>query len=141
MSTHTLPGSSSSGPSRGAAAYRTVSAQSSSPLELVIMLYDGAIRFLQLAKEADERKELRARANHMARALAIVGELHNTLNLDDGEAIAQDLDRLYDYMMVRLLDVTTKRDATALAEVQRLLSTLREGWAAASSATASPPRP
>jgi flagellar protein FliS len=140
MSTHTLPGS-SSGPARGAAAYRTVNAQSSSPLELVIMLYDGAIRFLQLAKEADERKELRARANHMARALAIVGELHNTLNLDDGEAIAQDLDRLYDYMMVRLLDVTTKRDATALAEVQRLLSTLREGWAAVSSATASPPRP
>jgi flagellar protein FliS len=139
MSTYPLPGSALSGQTRGAMAYRTVGAQSSSPLELVVMLYDGAIRFLQEARDANDRQDVWGRARGTSKALAIVAELHNTLNLDEGENLAHELDRLYDYMMGRLLDVTMKRDNSALEEVQGLLRTIREGWVQASAA--SPPRP
>jgi len=129
-----------SGASRGALAYRTVDAQSRSPLELVVMLYDGGVRFLGDALEANERKDMVARAIAVSKALAIVGELRSTLNLDEGGDMALDLDRLYDYMMTRLLDVTTKRDTSGLEEVQRLMITVRDGWRQLS-ASASPPTP
>jgi flagellar protein FliS len=140
MSTYSLPVSSAA---RGALAYRTTDAQSRSPLELVVMLYDGAIRFLGEARDAHERKDQWARAKAVSKALAIVGELRNTLNLDEGSSLGLELDRLYDYMMGRLLEVTTKRDLSGLEEVQRLLVTVREGWVQVSAATsgdAPPPR-
>jgi flagellar protein FliS len=139
MSTYAFPGSSMSGASRGALAYRTVDAQSRSPLELVVMLYDGAIRFLGEAMEADDRKDQWGRARAVSKALAIVGELRSTLNTEEGSTLAVELDRLYDYMMNRLLEVSTKRDVSGLQEVRRLLGTLREGWVQVSAAT-SPPR-
>src|SRR5678816_2939417 len=125
MSTYGIPGSSPLMASRGALAYRTVDAQSRSPIELVVMLYDGGIRFLGEAREADERKDMRARATGVSKALAIVGELRSTLNLEEGSSLplALELDRLYDYMMGRLLEITTKRDVSAIDEVQRLLIT------------------
>jgi flagellar protein FliS len=137
MSTYGFP---VSGAARGALAYKTVDAQSRSPLELVVMLYDGAIRFLGEARDAHERKDQWARARAVSKALAIVGELRSTLNLDEGSSLALELDRLYDYMMGRLLEVTTKHDLSGLEEVQRLLITVREGWVQVSAST-SPPRP
>jgi flagellar protein FliS len=121
---------------RGAYAYETVGAQSSSPLELVVMLYDGAIRFLKQAKEAHERGDVLGRSANVSRVLAIVSELQSTLDVEKGLDIAHELDRLYHYIMGRLLDVTTKRDAAALDEILGLLGTLRDGWAAASGAVA-----
>lgn len=139
MSTYGFPGSSMSGASRGALAYRTIDAQSRSPLELVVMLYDGAIRFLGEAREAHERNDHRGRATGVSKAMAIVGELRSTLNLEEGSSLALELDRLYDYMFGRLLEVNTKRDMSGVDEVQRLLVTVREGWMQVSAAT-SPPR-
>lgn len=135
MSTYGFP---VSGAARGAMAYKTVDAQSRSPLELVVMLYDGAIRFLGEARDAHDRKDQWARARAVSKALAIVGELRSTLNLDEGSSLAIELDRLYDYMMGRLLEVTTKHDLSGLEEVQRLLVTVREGWVQVSAATSPP---
>jgi flagellar protein FliS len=118
--------------------YQKVDAQSRSPLELVVMLYDGAIRFLSEALDAHERKDQWARATAVSKTLAIVGELRSTLNLDEGSSLAIELDRLYDYMMGRLLEVTTKRDLSGLDEVRRLLITVREGWVQVSAATSPP---
>jgi len=140
MSTYGFPASSLSGAARGALAYQKVDAQSRSPLELVVMLYDGAIRFLGEARDAHERNDHWARATGVSKALAIVGELQSTLNLEDGSTLALELDRLYDYMFGRLLEVTMKKDMSALEEVRQLLVTVREGWVQVSTAT-SPPQP
>ena len=113
---------------RGAEAYRRTSVQSSSPLELVVMLYDGAIRFVIEAREAIARNDVRARTTAVSRALAIVAELQNTLNLKDGGDIGRELDRLYSYMSARLFEVTSKGDDDAAKEVHKLLTTLRDGW-------------
>lgn len=113
---------------RGADAYRRLEAQSRSPIELVVMLYDGALRFTQAAREAHARGDRRARAQAIARTMAIVTELQNTLNLDDGGPVGRELDRLYSYVTVRLVDVGMKNDGSALDEVARLLTTVRDGW-------------
>lgn len=120
----------------GAHAYQTVGAQSSSPLELVVMLYDGALRFLKQAKEAHSRGDVRGRSTNISRALAIVSELQSTLDVEKGLDIALELDRLYHYITGRLLDVTTKQDAAALDEILGLVGTLRDAWAGASGAAA-----
>ena len=113
---------------RGADAYRRTSVQSSSPLELVVMLYDGAIRFVIEAREAIARNDVRARTAAVSRTLEIVAELQNTLNLKEGGEVGRELDRLYSYMRARLFDVTSTGDDDAAKEVHKLLTTLREGW-------------
>ena len=124
--------------SRAAQAYRRVESESRSPLELVVMLYDGALRFVNDARETHARRDLRARGQAISKALAIIGELQNTLDIEKGGEIAEQLDNLYMYMSSRLLDVTLKQDIAACDEVHKLLSTLREGWA---QAALQPPSP
>jgi flagellar protein FliS len=114
---------------RGASAYRQTSVQSSSPLELVVLLYDGALRHVVAAKDAAHRKDLVARREASSKALAIVTELQITLNLEDGGAVATSLDSLYTYMMERLVYATARKDSTALDEVEKLLRSLRDAWA------------
>lgn len=113
---------------RGANAYKRVDAQSRSPLELVVMLYDGVLSSLSEASAAAARGDVATRAAGVSRSLSIISALQSTLNLKEGGAVAIELDRLYTYASQRLIDVTTKKDFTALAEVHKLLSTIREAW-------------
>jgi flagellar secretion chaperone FliS len=113
---------------RGADVYRRTEVQSSSPVGLVVMLYDGALRFINEAREAIARQDVRARTTAVSKTLAIIAELQNTLNMREGGEVAAELDRLYSYMSTRLLDVTAKSDVTAANEVHKLLTTLRDGW-------------
>jgi flagellar protein FliS len=125
---------------RGIEAYRRVEAQSRSPLELVVMLYDGAIAAVAEAAAAAAHGDLRRRGTAVSKALSIVGALQENLNFADGGDVAAELDRLYQYVTRRLLDVTVKHDIGALTEVQKLLSVLREGWSEIA-AQAAPARP
>lgn len=119
------------GMTRGADAYRRTEAQSASPLQLVVMLYDGALRFLSEARTAQAAGDLAGRARAMARVSAIIAECHSTLNMEAGGAVAVTLDGLYTYISTRLLDVTVKRDASALDEITGLIVPLREAWSQA----------
>jgi flagellar protein FliS len=119
--------------SRAAQAYRRVESESRSPLELVVMLYDGAVRFVDEARAAHARNDLRARAIAISKALAIIGELQNTLDMEKGGAVAEQLDNLYTYINSRLIDVTLKKDIAACDEVHKLLTTLRDAWSQVSS--------
>ena len=113
---------------RGVHAYRQVQVQSRSPLELVVMLYDGALASLAQASAAAAHGDTRQRGAAISKTLSIVGTLQENLNLEEGGAIAAELDRLYDYVKGRLLDVTLKRDPDGLAEIQALLAGLRDAW-------------
>jgi flagellar secretion chaperone FliS len=123
---------------RGADAYRNLEAQSRTPLELVVMMYDGALRFANEARDAHGQNNRVARGRAVSRVLAIIGELQNTLNVQDGGAVAEELDRLYSYLTGRLVDVSAKNDGAALDEICRLLTTLRDGWTSIASGT--PPK-
>ena len=113
---------------RGADAYRQVEARSSSPLELVVMLYDAALASLVQARDAAAQGDIRQRGASVSKTLSIVGGLQENLNLSEGGAVASELDRLYDYIIGRLIDVTVRDDTPALTEVHKLLSGLREAW-------------
>jgi flagellar protein FliS len=126
---------------RGVEAYRRVEAQSRSPLELVVMMYDGAIAAVTEATAAARRGDLRGRGSAVSKALSIVGALQENLNLTDGGDVAAELDRLYRYVTSRLLDVTTKHDVGALAEVHKLLTVVRDGWSEIASQAAAAPVP
>lgn len=108
--------------------YRTAQAQTSSPLELVVMLYDGALRFLADAERTFATGDLPARGVAIRKALAIVHELQATLDMEKGGEMAAELDRLYDFIQDRLLRVTREHDAAPLAEAQRVLASLAEAW-------------
>jgi flagellar protein FliS len=113
---------------RGAQAYYQTQIQSRSPLELVVMLYDGALRFLQQTVDAMERGDLVAKRDALSRAMAILAELHGMLDLEQGGEVAASLDSLYTYMMERLTTANQQRDAAPVAEVMRLMSGLRDAW-------------
>lgn len=108
--------------------YRQTEVQSRNPLELVVLLYDGALRFLATAHAAFERNDIPARRQATSRLLAIVSELQSTLDLERGGDIAARLDALYSYMTTRIVDATTTHSAAPLDEVRRLLETLRDAW-------------
>lgn len=113
---------------RAAQAYRRVESESRSPLELVVMLYDGALRFLGEAADAAARGDLRTRSAAVSRTLAIIAELQNTLDVEKGGAVADQLDDLYTYITSRLLDVALKQDVTAIDEARKLLTPIRDAW-------------
>ena len=92
------------------------------------MLYDGALASITEARTAAASGDARTRVAAVSKALAIVCSLQETLNLNDGGAVAAELDRLYNYVTRRLLDVSTKQDLSALAEVHKLLTGLRDAW-------------
>jgi flagellar protein FliS len=114
---------------RAANAYHQTQVQTQSPVELVVLLYDGVIRFLDVASDGTKRKDWRAKREGMRRAMAMLAELQNTLNLNDGGEVAQSLDRLYTYINSRLLEANVKKDAGPIDEAIRLLKPVRDAWA------------
>jgi flagellar protein FliS len=113
---------------RGAQAYYQTQIQSRSPLELVVMLYDGALRFLQQTVDAMQRGDLVAKREALSRSLAIVTELHGMLDLEQGGEVAASLDSLYTYMIERITTANQQRDPAPVVEVMRLMTGLREAW-------------
>lgn len=125
---------------RGARAYRQVQVESSqSPLELVVMLYDGALASLAQARDALERRDLLAKSRAMSKALSIVGHLQCTLDMDRGKDVAAELDRLYLYVTERLLEANMLGATEPIVESIKLLTTLRDAWSQV--ATAAPAQP
>jgi flagellar protein FliS len=125
---------------RAAATYQTVQVTSRSPLELVVMLYDGAIRALGQARDALARRDLVAKRAAMNRALDIVHHLQSSLDMEAGGEIAARLDALYSYVIERLLEANRRADHGPVDEAVRLLSTLREAWAQIAEAPPAAPR-
>lgn len=114
--------------SHAAARYRVTQVQASSPLERVVLLYDGAIRFMEAAREAIGRRDIASRRDALSRALAIVGQLRCTLDMEHGGEVAASLDRLYGFVTSRLLDAARLQDARPIDECLSVFETLRDGW-------------
>lgn len=113
---------------RAAQRYLQTEVRSSSPLELVVMLYDGALRSTAAASEAMRRGDIPARRAALSKTMAIIGELQNTLDMKNGGDVAVQLDQLYGWMTSRLLEAAVRQDAGPIDEVRRVLETLRDGW-------------
>ncbi|MBX3206273.1 MAG: flagellar export chaperone FliS [Labilithrix sp.] len=112
-----------------ASRYRGVQLNTASPAQLVVMLYDGMLRFVGEADEA-LAQDARARAgDRIGRAIAIVDELAATLDPEHAPELAENLIALYGFCKRRLFDANLSRDRAALADVVAALTPLREAWA------------
>ena len=99
---------------------------------LVVMLYDGAIRFLNQAIAALAAGDIAAKGTNVARAMDIINELDCVLDMDAGGEIARNLRGLYDFMRKHLQAAHLTNDGEKMKEVASLLSELNEGWKAIS---------
>ena len=110
------------------AAYKDTSITTSSQNQLIVMLYEGAIRFLRQALEAIERKDIHAKAHASDRALAIVQYLHLSLDMDRGEEISSELERLYGFVITKIVDGSRQLSTKNLEEAIKVLEILRTAW-------------
>ncbi|WP_457666125.1 flagellar export chaperone FliS [Thiolapillus sp.] len=95
---------------------------------LVLMLLNGALSNIAVAKGSIERKDVVVKGESIGQAISIINGLRASLDLDLGGELAANLDSLYDYMERRLLEANLKSDESILAEVSSLLHEIKEGW-------------
>jgi flagellar secretion chaperone FliS len=115
-------------PSR-AIAYKEQSILTATPGQLVVMLYDGCLRFLHQAAFAMRDGDMAVSGNRLSRAEAIIDELLTTLDLEQGGEIASRLQGIYVFCNRHLLEARTERDAEKVDKVSELMGELRESWA------------
>lgn len=116
-----------------ARAYQAQSILTASPGQLVLLMYDGALRFITQAQSGfqlptDSAQRYETINTGIIRASAVIRELQSNLDFTAGGELARNLDRLYDYHLERLMHSNLRKDETALAEVEGLIRTLRDGW-------------
>lgn len=113
--------------------YLRVATQTASPGQLVLMLFDGALRFLERARlgfaNEDPLEFHQTIHNNVTRAQAIISELNVSLNLEQGGEFAATMRRLYDYMDSRLHESNLRKKDDGIIEVIKRLTTIREAWA------------
>ena len=108
------------------AKYESNKVNTASPAELTLMLYEGAIKFCNIAKSEMEAGEQGNAIHNIQKARNIIVELQSTL--DFRYAVAKDFDLIYTYIFKLMVKVTTKQDMDALEEVLTQLRELRDIW-------------
>ncbi|ABB16053.1 flagellar export chaperone FliS [Carboxydothermus hydrogenoformans] len=114
------------------AQYQTQNIATAPPEKLLIMLYDGAIKFLKQGLKALDEKKYDDFSYYISRTQDIISELMVTLDMD--YEISKNLYQLYDYFMYRLIHGNVKKDRQSIEEVQKHLEELRETWVQAAAA-------
>lgn len=108
--------------------YKQTSVVSASREKILLMLYEGAIRFTKLAIKACDEKKIADRGHNIGKAFDIVMELNNTLDHRVGGELAAQLEQLYMYMMEQFTKANISGSAEPLKSVLKSLETLYDGW-------------
>jgi len=125
----TLGSNSMPGKSHALAAYGRVANTENNPLQQIVMLYDGAIKFLRLAAADIEAGDITAKAEHTNRALDIVAYLQSILDFERGGEVAPALDALYASIMAMTFSASATLDSELMRRAADLLTPVRESWA------------
>lgn len=114
--------------SEGIAAYQQNSVTTQSRGKIIVMLYDGAVRFLKKTIQAIEEDDVEQRVLYLNKACDIILELNVSLDMEVGGEIAQNLRHLYMFMVRHLNTAHARNDPAPIREVIGLLEELNEGW-------------
>lgn len=106
--------------------YQQNSITTASPEELTLMLYNGAIKFINLGKHHIESKEIEKANNAIKRAQDIIYELNNTLDMS--YPVSSNLRSIYTFIIERLVDANIKKDVKFLDEILPLIEEIRDTW-------------
>jgi flagellar protein FliS len=102
--------------------------ESASPHKLIQMLINGALAKIRVARTCTEHEDIVGKCENIDWAIAIIGGLRGSLNLDGGGVIAQNLDGLYEYTCRQLALANVRNDVELLDEVIGLLGEIKAGW-------------
>ena len=105
------------------AQYNNSKVLTASPAELTLMLYEGAIKFCNIAEVAIEEKDVEKAHNNIRKVQNIIGYLQSTL-----DPVAQDFIHIYDYLGKRLVEANVKKDKEILEEINMHLHSVRDNW-------------
>lgn len=108
------------------AAYANNKIMTASPAELTLMLYEGAIKFCNIAVMAIEKKDIEKAHNNIRKVELIIEEFQATL--DKKYPVSKDFDNVYNYLKQRLVEANFKKDPEILEEVLTHLRTMRDTW-------------
>lgn len=106
--------------------YTTNKILTATPAEVTLMLYEGAIKFCNIAISAIGQKDMEKAHTNIIKAERIIEEFRNTL--DHKYEVAEDFDRIYVYLLQRLLEANMKKDPEILEEVNTHLRSVRDTW-------------
>ena len=112
----------------GVEAYKSTEINTANQGKLIVMLYDGAIRFLNISIDHMNPKTYDVVNTNIIKAQDIITELMLSLNMEEGGEIAQNLFNIYAYLKKRLLEANMKKDIAIIQEVIRLMDDLRSAW-------------
>lgn len=112
----------------GAQAYATTQISTASSVQVVVLLYDGAISSMKLAQEGMVALNFHDKSRFLDRALRVVGELSASLNMEVGGAVAKDLQRLYEYIQFELTQANLKNEPGRLEGPIKCMGVIREAW-------------
>ncbi len=108
--------------------YQNQSVQTASREKLLLMLYEGAIKFMKKAIASIEEKDIAGRGQNIGRAYDIILELNNTLDHKIGGEIAKNLEQLYMFITDRLTQANIQNEAQPIREAIKITETLYQGW-------------
>ncbi|MCI8771253.1 MAG: flagellar export chaperone FliS [Lachnospiraceae bacterium] len=106
--------------------YQQGSVKTASPAKLTLMLYDGAVRFCNIAKEAIAAGDFEKANTNIMKAEKIIVELRVTLDMK--YPVAKEFDTVYDYIYRRLVEANMKKNQTVLDDALKHIKTMRETW-------------
>jgi flagellar protein FliS len=112
----------------GLAQYQNTQISTSNPEKILLMLYDGAIKFTRLAIDRLAKGDIAAKGLNISKAQAIVAELMNTLDHEAGGDMAARLEQLYIYLINEYVNANINNTAQPLENALGILSTLRDTW-------------
>lgn len=108
------------------AQYNNNKVLTASPAELTLMLYEGAIKFCNIAEMAIDNKDIQKAHDNIIKTQRIIDYLRRTLDMK--YEVAKDFDRIYEYLSRRLLEANMKKDKEILEEVNTHLRSVRDNW-------------
>lgn len=108
--------------------YQTSNITTATPEKLMIMLFDGALQFLQKAKNAIDAKNFQERSTNIESARKIIRELMRTIDLENGNDVSKSLFKLYNKMAMKLIKANVSRDSALVEEVITDLMNIRWGF-------------
>ena len=108
--------------------YQANNITTATPEKLMIMLFDGAVQFLQKAKQAIEEKNLQERATNIESARKIIRELMRTIDLENGNDVSKSLFRLYNRMAMNLIKANVSKNTNLIDDVITDLQNIRWGF-------------
>lgn len=108
--------------------YKEIQVNTANREKLLIMLYQGCIKFLRFSKKSIEEDNIEAANNYIIKSQDIIRELMNTLDRENGGEIADNLYNLYDYMYRELVSANINKDIEKVEIVEEMMSELLESW-------------